>query len=260
MSGSIDGKSLGDSTSLRYARQNRANSRPERDLSPSSIYSFNDQPTASRLPTQRLGFAQHPTTASNGFLSIGQSDVNDPTSDANRDPFRVRSLLDNLRQILNDDELEEQSINKSNKKWVSHQLEVSMWFRRPPTAPKQHHKSANNVGGSKVTAKVQYDTHQRALSVQIPSESTSLRRSMPSLANADPVESLLTPTGTVLGNLPKSSDVGEQSGSKTRRQRFVNFFRSSRNNDKPSEDNWASSLVIYRCSNVCGFLSSFVSV
>lgn len=103
MSGSIDGKSLGDSSSLRFVRQHRANSRPERDLSPSSVYSLNDQQVV-RLPTQRLN-----TTTSSNLPSNGQTELSEVTNDNvgstdNRDPFRVQSLLDNLRQILNDDD------------------------------------------------------------------------------------------------------------------------------------------------------------
>lgn len=126
MSGSIDGKSLGDSTSLRFARQCRANSRPERDLSPSSVYSLNDQPVVARFPNQRLSATgQYPTTSANALLTSthGQPDANEIKSDNvgstdNRDPFRVRSLLDNLRQILNDDdELEPTTnVNKVHKK------------------------------------------------------------------------------------------------------------------------------------------------
>lgn len=107
--------------------------------------------------------------------------------------------------------------------------------RRPPTAPKQHHKSTASVGSGRVAAKIQYDTHQRALSVQIPTASTSLRRSMPSLANGEPVASSLTPTGTVLSNTAADNEpkVGPQVEGKTRNRRFVNFFRPFRsNNDK----------------------------
>lgn len=114
MSGSIDGKSLGDSSSLRFVRQHRANSRPERDLSPSSVYSLNEQQT--RLSTQRLATNQCVATSSNLLpnSSNGQADLTEVTNENvgstdNRDPFRVQSLLDNLRQILNDDKNEQTS-------------------------------------------------------------------------------------------------------------------------------------------------------
>lgn len=125
MTGSIDGKSMGDSASLRFARQCRANSRPERDLSPSSIYSFNDQPT--RLPQRLSAGVQcaNPTNSSNILASaMAQHETevaeirskNVGTSD-NWDPFRVRTLMDNLRQILNDDDDEQMpSASRMHKK------------------------------------------------------------------------------------------------------------------------------------------------
>lgn len=115
MTGSIDGKSMGDSASIRFARQCRANSRPERDLSPSSIYSLNDQP--SRLP-QRLSAGGQCSNPSNSASIIASTIAQIEAESAeitnenvgatdNRDPFRVRTFMDNLRQILNDDEAEQ---------------------------------------------------------------------------------------------------------------------------------------------------------
>lgn len=109
-------------------------------------------------------------------------------------------------------------------------LIYSIMFRRPPTAPKQHHKSSASVGGSRVSAKIQFDSHQRALSVQIPTDSNALRQSIPSL-NSEPLQASLTQQGTVL-----DSDAKAQPAAKNRRRRFANLFRSFRNgNDKPSE-------------------------
>lgn len=122
MTGSIDGKSLGDSSSIRFARQFRTNSRPERDLSPSSVYSLNDQVVRS---SQRLNASgQHPgasLSSSANILGEATEITNENARAAdNKDPFCVRTLMDNLRQILNEDDVEQPStttpVNKALKK------------------------------------------------------------------------------------------------------------------------------------------------
>jgi hypothetical protein len=115
MTGSIDGKSMGDSASLRFARQCRANSKPERDLSPSSIYSLNDQQT--RLPP-RLSAAGQYANPPTSKAQIEAEEINGDNVGGtdNRDPFRVRTFMDNLRQILNDEEEQVSNANRTQKK------------------------------------------------------------------------------------------------------------------------------------------------
>ncbi|KAI6192160.1 RBR-type E3 ubiquitin transferase [Aphelenchoides bicaudatus] len=228
MSGSIDGKSMGDSASLRFARQCRANSRPERDLSPSSIYSLNDQTT--RLPQRSNGQCPNPSLSNSGnILATAMAQVEAEAVEVgenvggvdNRDPFRVRTLMDNLRQILNDDD-DEQTPNASRTQ-----------KKRPPAALKQNqHKQTASVGASRVAAKIQFDTHQRAFSVQIPTDSNALRRSMPSL-NTEPMQTSLTPQGTVVITEGETKNGPQEV--KNRRRRFANLFRPFRS-DKSSDN------------------------
>ncbi|KAI6230354.1 RBR-type E3 ubiquitin transferase [Aphelenchoides fujianensis] len=217
--------SIADSASVRMPRQQRTNSRPERDLSPSSINSLGDSRSLiiNKSPQPAVDFASLPNEQ----------------QPAGGELFRFRTFMDNLRQILNDDVAEEEG---------AHEVRLT---KRNPKTPKSHHGSVSDVNqpaaqpaaSTAVAAKVRYDQNSRALSVQMPAATAAaVRRSMPALNRPEPAAATLTLNGTVLAEATEIRELDAEAAApqaaakRSRQQRVAAFFRSFRSNNSEQYD------------------------
>ncbi|KAI6209928.1 RBR-type E3 ubiquitin transferase [Aphelenchoides besseyi] len=231
--------SITDSASVRMNRQYRTNSRPERDLSPSSINSLGDSRSLIMGIQKPLAVSPQLSTVAVDFAPLPtESNAERSNQTTGGEFFRFRTFMDNLRQILNDEVADDGDSHeflgakrKNTKSHNSSSTDISV----PPTSI-----SPTIQQPSTVAAKVRYDQNSRALSVQMPASSaSSARRSMPAL-NVRPVEPasvILTPTGTVLTDQADvQNSESDKSAKRSRRSRLANFFRSFRSSNSYNVD------------------------